>query len=266
MNIHINEDTFNQVKKSILVSIKIGSSLYSLNNETSDTDYLHIIATPKNWNHSLIWLHHNLQYKDTKNNTDHVFTTLQNFVKNTLKGDSTINYEVLYSDEIKNSSLAFLYDHRKDFNSFSVIRAYLGLARRDLKQYAKTNDLKKLSHALRGLWSAQMVNANEYTNNIKAKDKEIYKTIFQIKNNKFNGDLKLIRNRINDETNKLREEIKIKFEKKELNRIMNPDYLKDLDLKLKNFCNTEEYNSKIIDDIVLDNIYEILNTDISYED
>lgn len=264
MNIHVSEDIFNLLKQSTLLTIKMGSKMYGLNNEKSDTDFIHIIATPKGWDNSLIWTHHNLQYKEE--GIDHVFTTLQNFVRNILKGDSTINYECLYSDELKNSSLSFLYDMRSDFNNYSLLRSYLGLVRRDLKLFSQNYDNKKLFHALRGLWTVNKIITNSYSNDIEKVDNQFYQYLKDIKNLKITNRMTLISvmKETGTKAEVLRSDLSDKLTKNTINRIMDHTKMKMLDDKLKQYCLTKDYTDKIVNDILVEEIYKVLNTDVTY--
>jgi predicted nucleotidyltransferase len=141
MNIHINEEDFKKLSNLVICSTTVGSHLYNLANKDSDVDILHVYVSPENNRHSIVQLHHQFQYK--KDNIDYLFVDLQTFVKNLLKGDSTINFESIFSHEFKNSTdLSFLYENRFLFYNYNLIRSYLGLARRDVKDYRKTKIIK----------------------------------------------------------------------------------------------------------------------------
>lgn len=263
MNIHIDEQTYIKLKKATLVSIKMGSHLYGLNNANSDTDYLHIISTPNNWNHSLVWTHHNLQYKE--NNTDHVFTTLQNYIRNILKGDQTINYECLYSEEIK--KIDFIGKYTLDFRNYSLIRSYLGLARRDLKKFTQVKDSKKLFHGFRGLYAAEQIYNNKYSNNIESNNKEVFDTLFKIKNNQLNDkEMDFLCRDTFDRVEKMRKNLSQEFQEGKINRLMNAYKLEQLDKDLMDFCSETLYQSCIVDEIIIKDIYSILDTEVTYED
>lgn len=264
MNIHVSKTTFDELMKATIVSVEMGSKMYSLNNEKSDTDILHIIATPKGWNDSLVWTHHNVQFKEE--GVDHVFTTLQNFIRNILKGDSTINYECLYSKELENSELSFVCDMRKDFANFSLVRSYLGLAKRDLKLFSQNYDNKKLFHGLRGLWTAKRILDGSYSNDIKSIDPQFYDYLRDLKNNNLTDRMELIKKmkETKVEIDQLRLSITDNLQTNILNRIMEESKLEKLDSGLKKFCNTQEYLSKVLPDIEIKDIYKVLNTEVTY--
>ena len=154
MNIHIkDENLFNNLKDATIFKMKIGSHLYKTNNINSDTDYLYIYATSKNELLSYINSHHQLQYKE--NNVDYIFVSLHNFMKNIINGDSPINFEVIQTDEFNTSCLSWISDHKTNFITYTTIRSYLGICRRDIKQFHKLNkrvyiysEMKELLDAL----------------------------------------------------------------------------------------------------------------------
>jgi hypothetical protein len=223
MNIHINEQEFNRISKNVLVKVIIGSHMYKMSNIYSDIDELNITANLEDNLHSLVQLHHQYQYKN--NNIDFLFCSLQSFVKNIIMGDSTINFESLYSDEIRNhSSLKFLYDFRKNFYNYNLIRAYLGLVRRDLKFFKKEKNNKRLFHALRGVLTAKtLLNGSEYSNDFKEMDENTHYLLIKIKNSKLSKEEEQnLAFKIDQESTLLRFQLNQKLENKEINKIIRP--------------------------------------------
>lgn len=153
MNLHINKDKFDFLMSTKIVGkFVIGSHLYKTNDEYSDTDYLIIYYPFKNQLLSAFTNHHQFQYKDTENNIDYNFVDIITFVRNLIKGDSTINYELLYSEEFKQSKLGFLCNYIEEFRTYTIIKAYLGFADRDLRLLKqRKNDKDRLA----GLFHAQ---------------------------------------------------------------------------------------------------------------
>ena len=160
MNIHFTDkNLFEKLKKATLAKVVVGSRMYGIHNDDinkgplSDTDFLYIYATSENELTSAIQTHHQLQFIDEDGN-DHNFVSLHTFVRNILNGDSTINFEVVQSGALFNTNLEWLHDLRSHFITYTIIRSYLGLARRDVKHYHKANteELKKkrLGHIIRG--------------------------------------------------------------------------------------------------------------------
>lgn len=150
MNIKINKNHFDYLCTLERKSKVIGSVLYNTFNEKSDTDFLVIyIPTIEELTNPYL-KHHQFQYKwsDEFSAVDFNFTTIQNFYKNLMSGDSTINFE--YICEYSND---FVYGNYKDYITTNLIRSYLGLMRRDIKSFEKSNDnyikIKKLKHICR---------------------------------------------------------------------------------------------------------------------
>lgn len=138
MNIHINKNQF----EFILANTKfdefiIGSRLYGLNDENSDIDILIVYHPFYNQLIDPFNNHHQFQYKDEEKNVDYNLVDAITFIKNLVSGDSTINFEVIFSDEIKYSCLSFLYFLRNEFLTFNIAKAYLGFAKRDVKSFNK---------------------------------------------------------------------------------------------------------------------------------
>ena len=171
MNIHFtNEKLFDTLNDNTIIKIRVGSHMYGLDNKNSDIDYLSIYLENYDNRNSFMWEHHQLQYK--KNNIDFNFTTLQTFIRNALTGDSTINFEVIHSEDLKNSKLSWLYARRNDFRNYNIIKSYLGIAKRDHKFWIKdTNNFKnhtsetnkKLAHFVRGVIFAKNLFDNNFS-------------------------------------------------------------------------------------------------------
>lgn len=159
MNIHFKDkELFEALWDSTLYSVRVGSHLYGLDTELSDTDILCIYYPHKLQMNSCFNNHHQLQYKDIEKNIDFIFVDIITFIRNLVSGDSTINFELINSKELlsemEDNLLKSLYDIRKEFQTFTVIRAYLGLARGDLKSLSKEKTphikWKKQCHIVRG--------------------------------------------------------------------------------------------------------------------
>ena len=149
MNIKINKEQFLELDKLTIGKFLIGSHLYNLSNENSDTDYLCIFIPTMKMLTNPFENHHQFQYKDEVNNIDYIFVDIKNFIKNIVSGDSTINFELLHSKELEaNDNLRFLYQMRKEFYLYNVARSYLGLARRDIKYFDKKKTLQEKNNAL----------------------------------------------------------------------------------------------------------------------
>lgn len=165
MNIHFtDEKLFTDLNTQSVGAVKVGSHMYGLDNENSDVDWLTIYIQPVANRTSFLWEHHQLQFK--KNNIDYNYTDIQTFIRNTLNGDSTINFEVLWSEDLKKTKLGWLPNYKQHFINYNIIHGYLGLAARDLKYWNRDTNKgkkhtaethKKLSHFVRGVIFAKML-------------------------------------------------------------------------------------------------------------
>lgn len=186
MNIHITDiEEFEKLKKATLLAIPIGSKMYGTNSENSDSDLLHIYVPSISERNSFVTTHHQLQYKE--NNIDYIFINIQSFIRNCLIGDSPLNIECIFSNEMKYSEhLNFLYDMRKAFNNYKIVKGYLGMGERDIKQISiKKNDIsknKKLAHARRCLAFAEQILNDKFTPYMDTTLLNLMHTIFDISN------------------------------------------------------------------------------------
>lgn len=149
MNIHFTDKILKeQLIQSTILETEVGSGMYGMKNENSDTDILFVYLDGL-VNPNLFQTNHQLQYNE--NNTNYIFTSLQQFIRNILSGDNTINYEVLVSEKIKGRKyFDELYNIINKYN-INVIKSYLGLAKRDLKELKKNYSGKKMFHFIRGV-------------------------------------------------------------------------------------------------------------------
>lgn len=170
MNIIINKEEHLFLQTQLVQSIKIGSHLYGTSNEHSDTDYLCIYKTSAIELHSGLPNFHQFQYKDVENNTDWNYCSELQFWKNLQSGDATINADiVLFTD---------LYENKLEIcRTYKTIKAYLGFAKRDLKQVNKDRN-RKLIHAARGLYCAESLMNNELPTRLEIQ--KFYKTTLNV--------------------------------------------------------------------------------------
>ena len=162
MNIHITTEEFNELMtKKIIGKFIIGSKLYGTDDENSDTDYLVIMYPFKNKRYSAFSNHHQCQYKDKDNNIDYNFVDIIDFIDNLVSGDSTVNYELLYSPEFQaNTEIGWLSNYIEDFRTYNIIKSYCGLVERDIKHFNKrvgSDRVSGLCHIKRGFYFAQDV-------------------------------------------------------------------------------------------------------------
>lgn len=239
MNIHFTEEhnLNNSLDELTVFRTEVGSTMYGLETEDSDIDYLSIYIEPTFNRNTILWEHHQLQYKC--NNIDFNYTTLQTFIRNILTGDSTINFEVLWSDDLKNSSLSFLYDFRYDFINYNIIRSYLGLAIRDLNNWKKLTrggntkeSNKMLSHFVRGVLFAQQLLKNEFN---LTKDSKL---LLDIKLG--NGSDSVINGLsvyFDILMNHSRQKLNDKLKKGEIDKIINLETLRLINGMIQEYCN-----------------------------
>lgn len=135
MNIIIDDDTHTDLQQRVISTIEFGSAMKGMSTEQSDHDYLHIIPTSVEWLAAPYNTFHLLQYRG--DNADHIYCNVHTFVKALLDGDSTIFHEMLRYNVLHDTPLEFLYSHVDQFDHYKTMRAYLGIARRDLKECTK---------------------------------------------------------------------------------------------------------------------------------
>jgi len=145
MNVKINKEESDYLLTKAAVKYVVGSKLYGTDTEKSDTDVLVLYNSFHiNFDVTLVPTHQ-LQYDDLEANTQYLFTSTTQYVQNLFKGESTINADVvLFEDSATIDSKLMI------LRSFKIIKAYLGFAKRDIKQLEK-----KLFHVRRGLHTAE---------------------------------------------------------------------------------------------------------------
>jgi predicted nucleotidyltransferase len=178
MNIIINKEERDFLEKSVKRRFSIGSQLYQTNNENSDSDILSIYLPSTVELMSGLPNFHQFQWKDTENNIDWLYTSELQFWKNFYSGDSTINTDIVLFTDLIPDHLKLSY-----CRTYKIIKAYIGFAKRDLKQLNK--DKSKLFHANRGLYCAEELLENKLP--LLTKIKKIYQIC-----NKFTDVEKLI--------------------------------------------------------------------------
>lgn len=274
MNIHFdNRELYCDLIASTVSSVTVGSHMYGLNNENSDVDYLHIYVEPTLNEMSFMWEHHQLQFKQS--GIDHNFTTLQSFIRNALTGDATINFETLFSDELRDSKLKWLWKHRESFINYNVIKSYLGMAKRDLKFYRKeTGGLrkhtpetnKKLSHFVRGVTFAKMLLKGKFVVDMKDTHsfKEFVSDIELLKGIKsgIHGMHADIVEYFEREMDELRDELNKRLDNQKIVKFMEPSIMKQIDYELMMFTKNQHTDVDKLD--YGDIFYETLENGIVY--
>lgn len=252
MNIHITDnDLFTKLMESALFQMEFGSNLYGLKNSHSDTDYLVIYAdsVQEELSSYLKKSHHNLQYKD--DNKDYVFISLSNFIYNLINGGSLVNFEVIHTNEFKESILSNIINDEFVFYNKTTLKGILGLAKRDIKEGSN----KKVCHSYRAL--------NYFKDILKGSDLDLElkgyrnKRMNKMKNSKSKIDYRL-RESISRTINNYRKSLfEINFKD-----IYSKDIL-EIDKRLIEFKKSEAFKTKQ-KDINLDIIYSSLKDGIKY--
>lgn len=267
MNIHFTDkEIFENLKRSSLLNIDIGSTMYGTTDNSSDIDRLYIYIPSVEDDLSFVSTHHQFQYKEE--GVDHLFIDIYNFIRNSLNGDATINFEIINSESLKESDLSFLYDMRYSFHNYKIIRSYLGLCRRDVKFLHKggtsERDLnKKLGHILRGYEFAKSIMNGNFSSKISG---DLLTEIINIKSFDYKKRKVLTEKLINDISN-LRLDINHKLDSKELglSTYMKIEDQVKLDGYLKNLSDSELWKSKKMENLgLLDLIYDVNENDIKY--
>ena len=264
MNIHIKDiKLFNKLKESSILKIEIGSSNYKLNTSNSDVDYLYIYPTTDEELNSFVKVHHQFQYKE--DNIDHNFVNLHTFIGNLINGDSTINYEVVHNKELLNTDLEFLYEMRDSFRNYSIIRSYLGMARRDLKMIVSELEAiknKKLIHSIRGYFFAKSI----IDNNFELVNDELILIANDIRTKKFKENF-LIVEEFNDKISFLRKELNLNIQNKSLilPKLMIPINAKLLDKNLSKLMYSNNWLNKKIKNFDLSYYYDTFENWVVYE-
>lgn len=262
MNIHLDKEEFLDIsnKKSFGRFI-VGSKLYGVDNRNSDTDVLNITHSFSNLAFSAFGNHHQFQYKG--DNTDFLFVDIVTFIKNLVSGDSTINYELLFSEEFGNSELSWLSDIKDSFRTYNVVKSYCGMVERDIKHFSKRSESDKLSgivHIKRGIL---------FANNILHNEKLDFGSLREFK---FNNDVDYTNAKETNDFLKKSLEVVKEFRKNELNTMCESGNIKRfLDVEVQ-MCinkklmevNTVDMKSVLCDSILKKLFYTNENLEMKY--
>ena len=246
MNIHIDYKKFDFLMNSKKFGCyEVGSKLYNLDDENSDSDYLVIYQPFYNQLISPFTNHHQYQYKDVKNNIDYNFVDVITFISNLVKGDSTINFELIHSKQIENDKkLSFLHRWKNRFYTYNIVKAYLGFSERDFKQVPKQKNCRdkehKIFHAIRShIFVDQILKNNfelesdtlkEIKNKIKGKCDNNYRN-FRDYYSKLNYELR-------------HDYLNPKLDNGEINRYLEPKIQDWIEIELEDII---DINNSIID-------------------
>lgn len=272
MNIHIKDiGLYNKFWSSTMFSMKMGSVLYKLQDEDSDTDFIAITVPSVNQMNSFNKSIHQLQYKDENHKVDYVFTDVYSFFWNMLNGDSTINFEVVHSEDFKKSEFGKMFSEiTPGLRTYSIIVAYLGFANRDIKHFWKEKTdrekIKKLIHIERGFSFAKKI-FYDYEN-FSLIDENLIKrkeTLSAITDNNLNDVCKSYLESFSSEIKNFRQEVVNKsLEKKELTRFLEIEKQKKLDEILLHLSNTPLFLNKQQKYMDLEPYYLVNENELTY--
>jgi len=267
MNIHFtNKELFNNLKHSTIHSQLVGSHLYDLNDENSDTDKLLVYVDTFDNYLSVNWSHHQLQYISKDERTDYNFCDVKLFVRNILTGDSTVSFETLWTEDFSHSDLSWMLHFREDFINYNIIKSYLGLAKRDLKiarkltsnftkEHIDANARKRIVHVVRGITFAKKLMNDEF---------ELVhhnKLLKSIKSGEMDFLLKEITDNVENEMNTLRSKLQSLHDNKQIELLMDSTRMKQLDDKLKQYI----HDNLSTHNIDYDNLfYNVIHKNIAY--
>lgn len=167
MNIKINKEQYLRLKEYIGLEFIFGSKMYGTDTSSSDTDILCFYTPPESWLPFMDTLpnNHQFQYDDLESNTQYIFTTVDQFLRNQASGDSMINTEIiLFTDMFETE------DKVEICRTYKIIKALLGFAKRDLKHKGRQFHVKRAVYLAEKLLNNELPSLSE----VKSLQKEIY--------------------------------------------------------------------------------------------
>lgn len=159
MNIKITKEQHKRLCKSKYIEHEFGSRLFGTNRPDSDYDYMRVYDYDSVFNERFKGLPniHSYQFDDVENNTQYIWVSEEQFWGNLFSGDGTIHSDILlFSAKTEKKERAL-----RMCRTFKIIRAYCGVAKRDLKLHSSKN---KLFHANRSLYIAECLIENKMPN------------------------------------------------------------------------------------------------------
>ncbi len=154
MNIKINLEQASWLSDRQLSRYTIGSHMYGTNKEGSDKD---ILVFYKGFGMDIdacLAVRHQFQYDDKKNNVQWIYTTIAQWWRNLLSGESTINADMVMFSDVLVSMGYQDSDLLNVLRTYNTIKAYLGFAKRDIKDLKQGKGKNKQFHAQRGILCA----------------------------------------------------------------------------------------------------------------
>ncbi|MFN0204538.1 MAG: DNA polymerase beta superfamily protein [Bacteroidia bacterium] len=272
MNIHFKDTSlFEALQAATLLQVEVGSCLYGLKDEHSDTDWLCIYAPAENQHFSFVRSHHQLQYKHKELHADFLFIDVFTFLHNLLNGDASLNFEVLHTKKMQHSCLSYLFEQRTHFYSYRVMKAYLGFANRDIKLFGKEkgsrNQVKKLLHIARSYHFAQAIFEGnfELTPPFLQENKQDWAKLAE-NPKEFERFSAAYLAEMAEKVKHYRQEVLNKtLDKQELTRYMRLEHQQDLDTWLWHFTHSPDYQAKQLKAMDMNLFYEVNEHDVVYE-
>ena len=205
-----------------------------------------------------------LQFKLYDN--DWLFTSLQGFFRNVLSGGSTLCFEAMHTDQFKST---FPNINVKDFYNYNIIKAYLGLIKRDLERLHKQSALydkrKTLSHAYRGyVFAREIFEGRKLRLRVDEYDEAIQKnfaTIRDMNREWAEGDDE-VADFIYAKAMEMREGATQEMQAGTLSRYMDPVKQRDLDNYLFDFQRSQA--ARITGELDLQVVREVLEFGVKY--
>jgi hypothetical protein len=131
MNIKITKEISEVLLHNTLDTLEFG------NTSGKDRDLLHIVIPNPSMDQGMVDINHSLFYKDTENEIDHIYITPRGFVNGIITGSNTLFFEVLCDGLLEGTCLEFLEEYIEAFMTYKLMKAFIGIALRDLKQSRK---------------------------------------------------------------------------------------------------------------------------------
>jgi len=153
MNIKIDKETYREMTKvQTPIAYTVGSKLYKTDTPESDLDYILVVESSP-------LLENGKKYQYTEDSFDYTIMNEATFMQKATNGDDLVCFEAYYSNG------------GRKFNVAKVVRAYSGIAYRDLLQAQKLNNKKKLYHSIRCQFIAEeLLQSNNINLQMCAKD------------------------------------------------------------------------------------------------
>jgi len=127
--------------------------LYGTSKASSDKDIMVIYESLDTWEEMIYGTRHQFQWDDKENNTQYIFTTYHQFFRNILSGESTINVDYYLWDNRPGTDT--FTERLNVLRTYNVIKAFLGYAKRDIKDLIQGKGKNKVFHIRRGLYCAE---------------------------------------------------------------------------------------------------------------